>query len=117
MRVETTHGSYKPPPVRPCLGSPGIINLVGSHILRLGPLSELSRSLQLPVVKAEQEHLGEFKHCLPLSGGQVAKFVLHKVQDTLRRREGGQKVGGGWYEQPAEVSQIQGKASPHPRKP
>lgn len=72
-------------PVRPCLGSPGIIDLVGSHILRLGPLPELSRCLQLPVVKAEQEHLGELKHCLALSGGQVAEFVLHKVQYTLRR--------------------------------
>lgn len=110
MRVETTHGSYKPPPVRPCLGSPGIINLVGSHILRLGPLPELSRGLQLPVVKAEQEHLGELKHCLPLSGGQVAKFVLHKVQDTLRRGEGDKSRR--WHEQPAEASQIQVKALP-----
>lgn len=97
-------------PVRPCLGSPGIINLVGSHILRLGPLPELSRGLQLPVVKAEQEHLGELKHCLPLSGGQVAKFVLHKVQDTLRRGEGDKSRR--WHEQPAEASQIQVKAFP-----
>lgn len=79
----TVHAS----PVRPCLASPGIVDLVGSDILRLGSLPELSRRLQLPVVKAEQEHLGELKHCLPLSGGQVAKFVLHKVQDTLRIRE------------------------------
>lgn len=76
-------------PVRPYLGSPGVIDLVGSHILRLGPLPELSRCLQFPVIKAEQEHFGELKHCLPLSGGKVAKFVLHKVQYTLRRKEGG----------------------------
>lgn len=45
------------PPCEPCLGLPGIIDLIGSNILRLGSLPELSRGLQLPVVKAEQEHL------------------------------------------------------------
>jgi hypothetical protein len=57
VRVETARLAVQASPVRPCLGLPGIIDFVGSDILRLGPLPELSRGLQLPVVKAEQEHL------------------------------------------------------------
>lgn len=94
MRVGTTGLAVQALPVRPCLGLPGIIDLIGSNILRLGSLPELSRGLQLPVVKAEQEHLRELEHCLPLPGGQVAKFVLHKVQNALRSQRG-TKSGGG----------------------
>lgn len=90
MRADT----YKPPLRRPWLDLPGIIDLVGSHVLGLRPLPELGGRLKLPVVKAEQEHLRELKHRLPLPGSQVTKLVLHKVQHTLRRwGRAGDKTG------------------------
>lgn len=56
MRV----GTAEPTSVFPCcsqLGLPGVVDLVGSHVLSLRPLPKLGRCLKLPVVKAEQEHL------------------------------------------------------------
>lgn len=85
MVNESPGWAYKPPPCCPWLDLPGIIDLVGSHVLGLRPLPKLGRRLKLPVVKAEQEHLRELEHCLPLPGSQMTKLVLHKVQHTLRR--------------------------------
>lgn len=62
---------------------PGVVDLVGGHIIILGALTELGRCLQLPVVEAQQEHLGELIHGLALLGWQVAELVLHKIQDSL----------------------------------
>lgn len=92
MRVETA----EPVSISPCcswLGLPGVIDLVGSHVLSLRPLPKLGRCLKLPVVKAEQEHLRELEHGLPLSGSQMTELVLHKVQHTLRRGGWGDKTG------------------------
>lgn len=74
-------------------GLPGVIDLVGSHVLGLRPLPELGRGLQLPVVEAEQEHLRELEHGLPLPGGQVTELVLHEVQHTLSGGGRGGKTG------------------------
>lgn len=75
--------------------SPGVVDLVGGHVVVLRALPELGRRLQLPVVEAEQEHLGELVHGLPLLGGQVAELVLHEVQDSLGERKGGWWMGTG----------------------
>lgn len=56
LRVETPDPmSFSPR--GPWLGLPGVIDLVGSHVLSLRPLPKLGRRFKLPVVKAEQEHL------------------------------------------------------------
>lgn len=66
--------------------TPGVVHFVGCAIILLGPLAELRGSLQLPVVQTQEEHLGELKHRLPLSGCQVAEFVLNEVQHSLRNK-------------------------------
>ena len=62
---------------------PCVVHFVGGAVVFLRALPVLRGRLQLPVVEAQEEHLGELKHGLPLLGGQVAELVLDKVQHPL----------------------------------
>lgn len=62
---------------------PGVVDLVAGRIISRRPLSPLGRGLQLPVVDLVQEHLGQLNDGLPLTRGQMAELVLHKVIHPL----------------------------------
>lgn len=67
-------------------GAPGVVHFVGRPVVLLGALAVLSGRLQLPVVEAQEEHLGQLKHGLPLLWCQVAELVLNKIQHSLWRK-------------------------------
>lgn len=60
-----------------------VVHLVGRAVVLLRALPVLRGRLQLPVVEAQQEHLGQLEHGLALLGRQVAEFILHEVQHAL----------------------------------
>ena len=64
---------------------PGVVDLVDGDVVGVGVLQTGRGRLQLPVVQAVQEHLGQVVHRLPLLLGQVTELVQHKVGHTLKR--------------------------------
>lgn len=91
--------------VRACVRPlPGVVHLVGSPVVLLRPLPVLRGRLQLPVVKAQQEHLRKLEHGLALLGCQVAELVLDEVQHPLVDGEG--TVRGSPWAAPLPLSLV-----------
>ena len=68
---------------------PCVVNAVDSEVIRLSLLllPASCRRVQLPVVQAVQEHLGQIIHRLPLGHHQMAKLVDDKVGHALQQTD------------------------------
>ena len=62
---------------------PGVVHLVRGDLVPGELLLPRSRSLELPVVEAVEEHLGQVIHHLPLLWREMIKLVQHKVGHPL----------------------------------
>lgn len=63
--------------------APCVVHLVGCAVILLSALPVLRGCFQLPVVEAQEKHLGQLKHGLTLLRCQVAELVLNKIQNSL----------------------------------
>ena len=61
----------------------GVVHFVGGNLISGQLLLPSRGSLELPVVEAVEEHLGQVVHHLPLLGGEVVELVQHEVGHTL----------------------------------
>lgn len=63
--------------------APRVVHFVGRAVVLLSALPVLRGRFQLPVVEAQEKHLGQLKHGLALLWCQVAELVLNKIQNSL----------------------------------
>ena len=60
-----------------------VVHFVGGDLVPGELVLPGSGSLELPVVEAVEEHLGQVVHHLPLLRGEMVELVQHEVGHTL----------------------------------
>lgn len=73
--------------------TPGVVHFVSGAVVFLGALAILRWRLQLPVVEAQEEHLRQLKHGLPLLWCKVAELILNKIQNPLWNKRDEERRG------------------------